>query len=132
MARPRDVIRDHIQAAMGDGVTVYGAGVDVLKVPAVVINPGDPYMVPTSMGLDARIQLGLEFVVVCSMTSPVDALNQLEDLGLTLGNAIKTCNPRGRWSQLGQFGPATVGDQTYASGVMDGLFLTDTTIGDEQ
>jgi ubiquitin C-terminal hydrolase len=113
-----------LQAAFGDRYTVYESGVDVLKTPAVVINPQNPYMIPTTMGVDAKLQVFIDLWLVTNRTSPKDALRHLEEMRKTASDAIKTHDPRGRWSQFGQLGSTNVGGTPYATGVLQCVFVT--------
>ena len=123
----RSDLAQHIRDTVGDGIAVYDSGVDVLKTPAVVINPADPYQVPTTMGADARIQTFLNLYVVSNRTSPPDALNQLEDLRKQVATAVKTFNPRGRWVSFGSMGTTNVGGQPFATGVLQCIFVSEDT-----
>jgi hypothetical protein len=119
----REELKVALQAVVPDGVTVYGAGEDVLAVPAVVINPGDPMMTPTTMGKQARPQVALDLVLITMRAEPADALNWLEDMRFLLAPAIKTHNPAGRWVTFGQFGATTVAGAEYATAVISCLFV---------
>lgn len=124
----RSDLKDHIQAALGDGYVVYDAGEDVIKTPCVVLNPATPYVVPTSMALDATVQ---HFVDLWLVTNRIDvgaALDHLDKMRRTVGQAVKTNAPAGRWSSFGQLGSTDVGGTMYATGVMQTVFV----LSDEQ
>ncbi len=121
----RDDLQVRLQTAFGDGYTVYEVGADVVKTPAVIINPSNPYIVPTSMGLDARISTFLDIWLVTNRSSPSDALNHLEEMRRTASQAIKSDIPQGRWTSLGSLGQTSVGGVEYATGVMPCVFVSD-------
>lgn len=121
----RKDLQAHLQTVFGDGYTVYEAGANIVKTPAIVINPANPYIVPTTMGEDARVQTFLNLWLVTNKTSPKDALRHLEEMRKTAAGGVKSHNPRGRWMNFGQLGTTTVGDTEYATGVLECLFVSD-------
>ena len=120
----RSDIQTRLQDAFGDGTAVYEVGDDVIKTPCVIINPSNPYIVPTSMGQNARVSTFLDIWLVTNRTSPKDALNHLEIMRRTASQAIKTGEPQGRWTQFGQLGQTSVGGVEYATGVMPCVFVS--------
>lgn len=119
----RDGLVTRVQDQLGDGYAVYGTGVPIVKTPCVVVNPSNPYQVPTTMGADARTTYAIEFWVVTNRTSPGDAMDHLEEMAASVKAAIKTGNPAGRWTSFGRFGSTTVGDKEYATAVVESLFV---------
>lgn len=119
----REAIAERIRVAFGDGYTVYEAGDDLVKTPCIVINPGNPYLAPTTMGQDAAVQMALNFYLVVNRMSPKDSLKLLEDMRLTCTQAIKSGAPAGRWASFRDLGPFEIGDVQYASGMIDALFV---------
>jgi len=124
----RSDLKDHLQTAFGDGYAVYEAGEDLVKTPCVIINPSTgTYLVPTTMGEDARIQTFLNIWVCTNRTSPGDALNHLEAMRKTASQAVKTFTPRGRWTTFGSLGTTSIGGQDSATGVLETLFVSEDT-----
>lgn len=119
----------HLATALGDGIAVYPAGVDLVATPCVVINPADPYMTPTTMGLDARNQVAIDLHLVTNRASPSDALDNLEDLRKEVTDAIKTFIPAGRWTAMGRWSQVDIGGTEYASAVVECLFVDTTDRG---
>jgi hypothetical protein len=108
------------------GVTVYPAGADVVAVPAVTINPGDPYIVPTSFGAtpDATIlAVGLElWLVVGRPGDPEARLGELEALRKQVTDALYGWAPVGMWAEFGAFGVIEVGGVEHAAGRLEYVF----------
>lgn len=119
----RGELKEHLETVFGDGYAVYESGVDILKTPCVIINPSSPYQVPTTMGVDARIQTFLDIWIVTNRTSPKDALNHLEEMRRLASVGVKSFMPRGAWSQFGRLGSTLVGGVEYATGVMETVFI---------
>lgn len=118
----RSDLRDHLEAELGDGVNVYAAGVDVLAVPAVVLNPSDPYLAPATMRDEPMIGTALDIHLITHRVEPSIALDSLEDLRKQVTDALKTFSPASRWTAFGQWGSTEIGGTAYAMAVLDVLF----------
>lgn len=121
----RQDLQVHLEATMVDTgvvvaseVTVYGAGVDIVAVPAVVINPGDPYESVVTMKQSA-IQTNLELYLIAPRADPAAAFTFLEDLRLCVTNALQTSQPAYRWVNHGGFGGTEVGGVAYATSMLE-------------
>jgi hypothetical protein len=121
----RQELQAHLEAEMVDTgvvvaseVTVYEAGVDIVAVPAVVINPGDPYESVVTMKQSA-IQTNLELFLVAPRAEPAAAFTYLEDLRLAVTNALQTMVPAFRWVNHGGFGGTEVAGVVYATSMLE-------------
>ena len=122
----RKFIADKIQAELGDGFTVYEGGADIVATPAVVVHPADPYIVPTTMGEDANVQVFVNLWLIANRAEPLAALDQLEEMRLKVTTAIKTgAAPIGRWTTFGRFGATEVAGTMYATAVVEAVFVAD-------
>jgi hypothetical protein len=120
----RAELRAHLDAAAGlEEVTVYPAGADLVAVPAIVINPSDPYLAPTTMGADARNQVAIELHLVTQRTDPDAALDALEDMRKAVTDAVKTFAPAGRWTAFGRWAGTEIAGVEYATAVVECLFV---------
>lgn len=117
----RSDLATHLRTQIPD-VSVYEAGDDLVAVPAVVINPGDPYLIPTTMGAKASNMTNIVIVLVAPRGDTQAALNMLEDLRVQVTDAIKTNQPAGRWATFGQFGSTLIGDITHATASVECVF----------
>jgi len=120
----RKHVAEKIQAELGDGFTVYEAGQDVIKTPAVVVHPDDPYTVPVTMSNDAAVQVFFQIWLVSNRSSILDSLNQLEEMRKKVTDAIKADPaPVGRWTGFGQFGATEIGGVQYATAIVSVTFV---------
>ncbi len=120
----REALAAKLQTAFGDGFAVYPSGVDIIKTPAVVVNPGDPYQVPTTMGVDQSIQTFLGVWLITNRISPTDALTHLEEMRQIGTKAIMENAPAGRWTSFGRLGSTTVSGEQYATGIIEAVFVS--------
>ena len=96
----------------GSRVSVYPYPADLVKAPAVVIRPGDPYLEPSTYD---RRRVNLEVDVIVPRTRVEDQLTALEELIDTVLSAI-AADPRSRrfqWEQVSAPGELTQGDIAY-------------------
>ena len=112
----------HLATELGDGIFVFPSGKDVMAVPAVVLNPSDPYMAPTTMQPQGRISVALDIHVVTNRTEPDTALDAIEDLRFAVTNALRTFVPASRWTAFGRFGQTEIAGTVYAMAVLEVLF----------
>lgn len=120
----RGFVADKIRDALGDGFAVYEAGQDVIKTPAVVVHPDDPYTVPVTMGSDAAVQVFMQIWLISNRSDILSSLNQLEEMRKTVTDAIKSDPaPVGRWTAFGQFGATEIGGVQYATAIVSVTFV---------
>lgn len=121
----RQDLQTHLETTMADvgvvdasAVTVYAAGVDIISVPAVVINPDSPYLSVVTMKQEA-VQANLMLHLVALRGDPASSFNYLEDLRKSVTDALKTMQPAFRWVNFGGFGGTEVGGVTYAAAMLE-------------
>lgn len=120
----RSFVADKIRDALGDGFTVYEAGQDVIKTPAVVVHPDDPYTVPVTMSSDAAVQVFFQIWLVSNRSDILASLNQLEEMRKVVTDAIKSDPaPVGRWTGFGSFGATEIGGVQYATAIVSVTFV---------
>ena len=96
----------------------------MVKTPAIIVNPASPYQVPTTMGLDQKIQTFLEIWLVTNRHDPTLALDHLEEMRKTASAAIMGMAPAGRWASFGRLGSTQVSGEQYATGVLETVFVS--------
>ena len=72
----RETIAQDIRAAMPDGWTVYATPPETLSAPAVVLGPGDPYLLASSF---CAFTLQLEATVLVSRAAGEDGADALDE-----------------------------------------------------
>lgn len=127
-AKPRAdlaaALRDNLAdegAFMADECTIYEAGVDIVSVPCIVLNPSDPYEAVVSFGAGGSgvVQVNMLAHLVAPRNEPEAALNWLEDARVAISRAVRGANPAWRWVTFGDFGGVVIGDVTYAGANME-------------
>ena len=118
----RTELAAHLRSELGDGIVVYDAGVDLVAVPCVVINPAPVYVQPASFGISPTVEVMFELHLVTNRTEPSVAVGVLEDLRLQVTDAIKTMTPAGFWSAFGDLAATNVGGTLYGSAVVEVRF----------
>lgn len=126
----RSDLKDHLAAGLPEPVSVYSVGADLVAVPAVVIQPADPYMIPTTMGAASSNQVALNLIFVVPRSDPESALSALEDLRYQVTTLVKTfAPPAGRWTAFGGWDTISIGDVEHATGTLECLFVDGTDRG---
>lgn len=120
-------LKDHLTTELGDGVTVYSAGEALAAVPAVIINPAEPYLVPVTFARNPNenaLAVGLMIhLVVGAGGLADDRLNELEELRKRVTDAIHSgFVPAGQWASFGAFGTTTIGEIDHATAVIEYVF----------
>lgn len=113
---------EHLRETLADSATIYDAGAEVIATPAVVINPADPYMVPTSFGKRQAVQVMFDVHLITNRSDPISALAHLEELRLAVADAAKRMVPAGFWSAFGQWESTEVAGAVYASALVSIMF----------
>ena len=119
----RAELADHLRAELPKGISVYAAGVDLIATPAVVINPADPYQVPSTLGRNRHIETFLHLVIVSNRSDPAAALAQLEDHRWLVSEALVSFVPRGQWLAFGQWQQTDIGGTQYAAATLDVMII---------
>ena len=92
-----------------ESINVYDAPPDVLKAPALVVNPSDPYIVPYDQGGPNMALWGFEIVMVVSRAKVDESLTRLEFMFASLQEDLKGF-PNTRWVSFGEVGTTDVSD----------------------
>lgn len=120
----RQDLAQHLRDTMADvgiataNTTVYDAGVDIIDVPAIVINPSDPYLAVITMKQTA-ITANLRLHLITNRNDPETSFDMLEDMRKMVTDSLKTNKPAARWSVFGGFGLTEVGGVGYATAVLE-------------
>jgi hypothetical protein len=78
---PLEDFAAYLDGVLPDGVQVYGYAADIGKLPAVVLAPGDPSIVVTSMAPAlGSLAWGVDAMVVVSRSQPKYAMRAITDL----------------------------------------------------
>lgn len=107
-------LAEGIEAGLPTGtrVSVYPYPADLVKAPAVVIRPGDPYFEPSTYD---RRRVNLDVDLLVPRTRVEDQLAALEELIDTVLDAM-AADPRSRrfqWLEVSAPGEITQGDIAY-------------------
>lgn len=105
-----------------DACSVYAAGVDIVAVPALVINPSAQYLTVQTEN-QAAVQVILDLHLVANRNVPDVALDYLDDMRVAVSKALRTMNPGFRWASFGAFGGTEVGGIVYATAQMEVVAL---------
>ena len=120
----RQTLAQHLRDTMVDegiakaNTTVYDAGVDIIDVPAIVINPSDPYLTVLTMKQGA-ITANMRLHLITNRNDPETAFDLLEDMRKMVADSLRTNQPAVRWSVFGGFGLTEVGGVGYATAVLE-------------
>ena len=121
----RQDLATHLRATMADvgivdasALTVYPAGVDIVDVPCVVINPGDPYIAVVTMKQNG-LMFSMSLHLITNRNDPETAFDYLEDLRRSVTDSVKTFQPSTRWITFGSYGLTEVGGVGYATAVVE-------------
>ena len=121
-------ILDAVGTDLSDSITVYEAGMDLIKTPCVVINPSTPYLVPVTMAVDSNVQVFVDIYIVSNRSSVLDSMDQMEQIRMWVTQGIKEGEaPIGRWTSFGAFGGIEVGGTTYAASIVSAMFMAQDT-----
>ena len=88
---------------------VYDAPPDVLKLPALVVNPSDPYAVPFDQGGPLSVLWGFDLVFATSRVKVDESLARLEAVASSLWRDLSG-SPNTRWVSFGDIGTTDVND----------------------
>lgn len=120
----RQDLAQHLRDTMADvgiataNTTVYDAGVDIVDVPAIVINPSDPYLAVLTMKQGA-ITANMRLHLITNRNDPETSFEMLEDMRKMVTDSLRTNQPAVRWSVFGGFGLTEVTGVGYATAVLE-------------
>lgn len=115
----RSELAAHLRTALGDGVNVYDHPADAVKAPAVIIAPGDPYLVPDTLGGLAGVKVVLDLHLVGKRARPQNTLTRLEELRKAVTDAFAAFVPgRVQWLSFGDLSTVDIGGVEYLTGVL--------------
>jgi len=118
---PFDNLADHLRSKLPDGVQVYAYPPDVVKAPAVVIDPESaaPYtQAPGSVAWACGVD------VVVSRSNVEAAVTNAIELGFLVVAAYRTAPETTRWITLGDFATFTVGGTEMFKGTVETVMIT--------
>ncbi len=90
---------------------------DVLKTPAVAVNPSDPYILPYTSGGPDAVVWGIDLVIVAERAKPQQALRRLEYFFTEIQISLKDY-PSVRWLQVSDVGTTEIGGVEHLTAVM--------------
>ena len=90
---------------------------ETVKVPAFVLNPADPYIIPYSQGGPFNALWGFELVMVVGRGKPEDALRRLEFFYTEITQALNEA-PSTSWLEFGEVGTTEIGGVEHLTGTL--------------
>ena len=90
---------------------------DNLQTPAVVVNPGDPYIEPYTAGGPENVIWGLDFVLVVKRAKPDQGLLNLEFMFQEITISLKEY-PSARWITFGEVATTEIAGVEHLTAVL--------------
>jgi hypothetical protein len=104
-------VRSEVAAAIAQSitdVTVYDYDPDVVSLPAIIVSPGSPYIVPDAM---TQRRWALDIVILLVPLDERSAPSEIESLVERVIAVLETM-PAITWSEVSPPGPAEAGQQS--------------------
>ena len=100
-----------------ESINVYEYPPDVLYAPCLVLNPGDPYIVPYVQAGPGQALWSLEVMFIVNRAKTDESLTRLEFMWADFQDVIQGF-AQTRWLEFGEIATTTIGEVEYLTGTV--------------